>query len=227
MQFIYIGGAFMKKVKKEQVWMDWKGFEHKLECVEESYVMDMEMELKMLGRDVGKGLDAVVTVGNATLHMTDEAWISNKGTHSLTDHIHMDFNEDVNWNEPTNFEILEDALLCTKYGQKTGISGTVAVLHKISIPPFYQGKGLFPIFLQSLLNVCVKLKADYVVLQPHPFGDEKMEKEDVQAGIARLRTFYRRFGFVDFPLEKGVAYMVLPVERYKATKSLKAVEMEA
>lgn len=214
----------MATIEKENVWTEWRENESKnFHDMTGSYILDFDIPLNAWGHELERHEERVVNLGKASLHITDEAWIQEKGDYSLIDHVHMDYNDDMNWNEYTLYEYLEDALRSTKYGQEGGVHGTVAVLHKIEILPEFRGNNLFPYYLNSIIHSCRKFKVDFVVLQPHPFGGEGFNPEQRELGILRLRRFYSKFGFKDVPISEGNAYMMLPIKQHQAIKMPKAL----
>lgn len=200
-------------MEKGHVWAEWSEDSTKWRNdMTGGYLLGFEVTLKTYGDLIGRPEERFVILGKADIHLTDESWIPGKGDFTLAQHIHMDYNEETNWNEYTLYEYLEDAITCSKYGKTDGVKGTVAVLHKIEILPEFRGKGLFPHFLNSIIHSCRRFKTDYVVLMPHPFGGNVKSQEEKELGILKLRRFYSQFGFHDIPLEKGVPYMALPMK---------------
>jgi GNAT superfamily N-acetyltransferase len=209
-------------IEKEQVWTEWHESENKWHHeMAGGYILGFDIPLKTWGDHFGSE-ERTVTIGKASLHLTDESWIPDRGDLSLIDHVHMDFNDEMNWNEYTLYEYLEDGLKCIKYGQKNGAFGTVAVLHKIEILPEYRGNGLFPIYLKSIIHSCRRFKTDFVALLPHPFGGTGFNPEEMELGKLKLRRFYSQFGFQEVPLEKGTPYMVLPMKPNQTLSVVKA-----
>lgn len=195
-------------LENRAIWAEWNENFSKLrhEAVG-GYILEFDVFLKEINKDIFQKND----VGKALIQITDESWIPNKGVFSLAEHIHWDYNAELNWNEPKTSEYLEDAILSSKYGRKNGVYGTVAVLHKIEIFPENRGQGFFIPFMETILDTLQKWKVDFVILQPHPFGSHV---KDLKSEIERLRNFYRRFGFEDIPIRKGNPYMKLYLKQY-------------
>lgn len=153
-------------------------------------------------------------VGKAAIQITNESWLNNNparvGDSSLLiEAIHFDYNDEMNWNELTLYEYLEDALISVSFTDCDMYRGkTIAVLHKISIENAFRGQRYFSPFFQDVIHLLKEAYGvDIVLLQPHPFG----ENCDVNKGKAFLKDFYSRFGFVEVPLDKkmqeGTPYM--------------------
>jgi len=201
---------------ENKVWIEWKNDEdaNSLNNFFGGYVKSINISLNTLNVQ-----SEVVTIGKAFLHLTNEKWINEPAEYSIMEHINMDFNSEVNWNETTVYEYLEDALKCIHYGTEDGIKGTVAVLHKIEIDNEYRGKGYFVPYMNAIVEKCQTLQVDYLSLQPHPFGGARLLNEHLQEAISKLRGYYERFGFRNIPITEGVAYMLLDLNyRKKSNK---------
>lgn len=180
------------------------------------YVMSFDLALKVYAEHT------YVTAGTAELILTDERWIENKGGLSLIEHLHRDYNDKLNWNEPTIYEYLEGTLLHTNYGMEGGTNGKLARILKIQINEEFRGNGYFSFFLKSILDILKKMDVDFMALYPQPFGENTypdglsdVQKEAfLQKGTERLRNFYARFGF-EVCGNDGYEYMTFDVKKQK------------
>ena len=212
------------ELNKAHIWAEM----HQLPTVKDgntldSYLLDLDIPLKTFGwnADLEEGL---IELGKANVHIVDESWLKGLRTLPLKQQLHYDFNDEMNWNAITSFEYLEDALDSIQYGEANGFQGTLAVLHKIHILPSYRGHSLFAHYMESIIELLRKMKVDYIALQPHPFGEEEMDVIELEVGKLKLQRFYSQYGFKEYPIEKGVPYMVLPVKQYEQSSQLSIAE---
>lgn len=206
---------------EKKTWMQTvQGRSHEYNKMMGDYLLDFELQLFTDNEFVTAGGEPTVQLGKAEMHVTDIAWLDDD-SENLIERIHDDFNYEMNWNQPTNYEYLEDALKCVGY-DKDGLKGKIAVLHKMSIEKEYRGRGYFTEFMNSIINYTKKLSCDYLILQACPFGDSIGRGKERDAEIQRLQRKYQQLGFVIYPLEKGVPYLFMSLssdslksERYK------------
>lgn len=170
--------------------------------------MEFQVVLETENMNTDKSDERFVTIGQAKVHIVDQQWLEDNFM-DLIEQIHFDFNAELNWNEPTIYEFLEDSLKCVDYGQEKGLQGKIAVLHTISIRKEYRGQGYFPEFMNRIIDYVKKFSCDYLILQPCPFGEAWIDPIKLEKGIQRLRRFYETFGFRNYPIEKGKPYMYL------------------
>lgn len=209
------GGNKMVQIKSESVWTEWHetGSKHYLNYMG-GYILEYKVELKVDSYILNESDEGRTVIGNATIHLIDEEWVNDKNGYSLEERVHMDFNDEVNWNATTLYEYLEDALICSNYGKKDGVSGTIAVLHSIEIFEEYRGNGLFDSFLSDILKTCSKFKVDYVVLTPQPFGENLIPEDEIKRLTNKLISFYTKYGFRHTISELKVRYMALSMKQY-------------
>jgi GNAT superfamily N-acetyltransferase len=193
----------------EYYYVEWnRGAQSLYEEIKGDYVMSYDVSLKVYQDDT------YVCAASAEVILTDERWIKNKGNLSLVEHVHYDFNDEMNWNDYTIYEYLEDTLRCTNYGLDGGTNGKIARILKIQIQPEFRGNGHFSYFLERIIPTLLKWDVNYISLMPQPFGniypnecsDEEKEKI-LDGGIIRLQNFYSRFGFKILANE-GIPYII-------------------
>lgn len=196
-----------------EFFVDWeRGSKARYEELNGNYVMSFQATLQ------GYGENDYEKIGTATVIMTDDRWRKAKRMPTLVEQVHVDFNEDLNWNAPSIYEYLEDTLRCTQYGVDPRVKGKIARLLNIRIDEQHRGNGYFSIFFEKLLDVLEKWSVDVAAVMPSPFGDNDMMKgcspehaDSIKAeSEKRLRQFYESFGFIVCDNE-GVPYMIKPL----------------